>query len=324
MGENGSFQGLWIPREILLLPISIMQKVLLAEIMALSQRKGVCFASNKYLADFIHTSPDTVKRCLAGLKEAGYISITGPTCTRKICICTSNLVQKCTTLGAESPELGAKMHLIEYREYKENAKKTLAKGLNAKELTGNFTKRFTAAKDLSTKWAVITDSIGEIVSKPAEYISEKLTAASNSIYEFLFETEKEASPGKRVKGFFNLITEKTNIMFNKMVSKFEEKIWDPLKEKLGLGDAKSYLKKFGSAVGNSFMSKARGLGNIVNDAVEDLTREPDQNSARQKIAQEYNAHDVRRLGRLKRDQEGKLYVDDPNPVSYTHLRAHET
>lgn len=199
-----------------------------------------------------------------------------------------------------------------YREYKENAKKTLAKGLNAKELTGNFTKRFTAAKDLSTKWAVITDSIGEIVSKPAEYISEKLTAASNSIYEFLFETEKEASPGKRVKGFFNLITEKTNIMFNKMVSKFEEKIWDPLKEKLGLGDAKSYLKKFGSAVGNSFMSKARGLGNIVADVAEDLTRESDQNSARQKIAQEYNAYDVRRLGNLKRDQEDRLYVDNPN------------
>ena len=121
MGENGSFQGLWIPREILLLPISIMQKVLLAEIMALSQRKGVCFASNKYLADFIHTSPDTVKRCLAGLKEAGYISITGPTCTRKICICTSNLVQKCTTLGAESPELGAKMHHDEHSYLVQNA-----------------------------------------------------------------------------------------------------------------------------------------------------------------------------------------------------------
>ncbi len=197
-----------------------------------------------------------------------------------------------------------------YREYKENAKKTLAKGLNAKELTGNFTKRFTAAKDLSTKWAVITDSIGEIVSKPAEYISEKLTAASNSIYEFLFETEKEASPGKRVKGFFNLITEKTNIMFNKMVSKFEEKIWDPLKEKLGLGDAKSYLKKFGSAVGNSFMSKARGLGNIVADVAEDLTREPDQNAINAKLAKEYNEHDVRRLGNLRRDQNGRLYVDN--------------
>ena len=128
MGENGSFQGLWIPREILLLPISIMQKVLLAEIMALSQRKGACFASNKYLADFIHTSTDTVKRCLTGLKEAGYISITGPTCTRKICICKSNLVQKCTELGAESPELGAKMHHIEYREYKENIGENIAGG----------------------------------------------------------------------------------------------------------------------------------------------------------------------------------------------------
>ena len=199
-----------------------------------------------------------------------------------------------------------------YREYKENAKKTLAKGLNAKELTGNFTKRFTAAKDLSTKWAVITDSIGEIVSKPAEYISEKLTAASNTIYEFLFETEKEASPGKRVKGFFNLITEKTNIMFNKMVSKFEEKIWDPLKEKLGLGDAKSYLKKFGSAVGNSFMSKARGLGNIVADVAEDLTREPDQNAINAKMVKEFNDHDVRRLAGFKKDQYGRFYLDDPH------------
>ena len=114
MGENGSFQGLWIPREILLLPISITQKVLLAEIMALSQRQGVCFASNKYLADFIHKSSDTVKRCLAGLKEAGYISITGSTCTRKICICASQLGAKCTSLGAESPELGAKMHHDEH------------------------------------------------------------------------------------------------------------------------------------------------------------------------------------------------------------------
>ncbi len=199
-----------------------------------------------------------------------------------------------------------------YREYKENAKKTLAKGLNAKELTGNFTKRFTAAKDLSTKWAVITDSIGEIVSKPAEYISEKLTAASNSIYEFLFETEKEASPGKRVKGFFNLITEKTNLMFNKMVSKFEEKIWDPLKEKLGLGDAKSYLKKFGSAVGNSFMSKAKGLGNIVTDVAEDLTREPDQNAINAKMVKEFNDHDVRRLAGFKKDQYGRFYLDDPH------------
>ncbi len=199
-----------------------------------------------------------------------------------------------------------------YREYKENAKKTLAKGLNAKELTGNFTKRFTAAKDLSTKWAVITNSIGEIVSKPAEYISEKLTAASNTIYEFLFETEKEASPGKRVKGFFNLITEKTNIMFNKMVSKFEEKIWDPLKEKLGLDDAKSYLKKFGSAVGNSFMSKARGLGNMVADVAEDLTREPDQNAINAKMVKEFNDHDVRRLAGFKKDQYGRFYLDDPH------------
>ena len=144
MGENGSFQGLWIPREILLLPISITQKVLLAEIMALSQRQGVCFASNKYLADFIHKSSDTVKRCLAGLKEAGYISITGSTCTRKICICASQLGAKCTSLGAESPELGAKMHHDEHSNLVQKRPNLVQKRPNLVQKRPNLVQKYTS------------------------------------------------------------------------------------------------------------------------------------------------------------------------------------
>lgn len=83
MGENGSFQGLWIPREILLLPISITQKVLLAEFLALNQSDG-CFASNQYLADFMQLSVDSIKKHLRRLKAAGYIDIQGGNYSRYI------------------------------------------------------------------------------------------------------------------------------------------------------------------------------------------------------------------------------------------------
>ena len=83
MGENGSFQGLWIPREILLLPISITQKVLLAEFLALNKSNG-CFASNQYLADFMQLSVDSIKKHLRRLKAAGYIDIQGGNYSRYI------------------------------------------------------------------------------------------------------------------------------------------------------------------------------------------------------------------------------------------------
>ena len=83
MGENGNFQGLWIPREILLLPISITQKVLLAEFLALNKSNG-CFASNQYLADFMQLSVDSIKKHLRRLKVAGYIDIQGGNYSRYI------------------------------------------------------------------------------------------------------------------------------------------------------------------------------------------------------------------------------------------------
>ena len=41
MEESGGFQGLWIPREIWLLPMGIVQKNLLAELVAHQQGMGV-------------------------------------------------------------------------------------------------------------------------------------------------------------------------------------------------------------------------------------------------------------------------------------------
>lgn len=50
-------------------------KLLYAEITALQEACGYCFASNKYLADNFGVKPDTITRLLSNLVDAGYINI---------------------------------------------------------------------------------------------------------------------------------------------------------------------------------------------------------------------------------------------------------
>jgi DNA-binding MarR family transcriptional regulator len=53
--------------------ITIQQKVLLCFIQALSNSKGYCFASNKYLADLIGVKKDSVTKMLQKLEDYGFI-----------------------------------------------------------------------------------------------------------------------------------------------------------------------------------------------------------------------------------------------------------
>lgn len=73
--DDKSATGLWIPDEVLKLPISIPQKFLLAEIIILSQNGKGCFASNQYLADFMGLGVNSVQKHIAALKSAGYITV---------------------------------------------------------------------------------------------------------------------------------------------------------------------------------------------------------------------------------------------------------
>ena len=86
MEENGGFQGLWIPREIWLLPMGIVQKNLLAELIALSKNKNGCYASNQYLAEFMQLGVDSIKKYIKNLKDTGYIDVQGGNYSRCITI----------------------------------------------------------------------------------------------------------------------------------------------------------------------------------------------------------------------------------------------
>ena len=86
MEENGGFQGLWIPREIWLLPMGIVQKTLLAELIALSKNKNGCYASNQYLAEFMQLGVDSIKKYIKNLKDTGYIDVQGGNYSRCITI----------------------------------------------------------------------------------------------------------------------------------------------------------------------------------------------------------------------------------------------
>lgn len=67
------FKGVWIPKEVWLdEKLTYFEKAVYAEIDSLDGDEG-CFASNKYLASFLHCTERHVIRAIAHLKELGYI-----------------------------------------------------------------------------------------------------------------------------------------------------------------------------------------------------------------------------------------------------------
>jgi len=53
--------------------LSSLEKLLCAEITALSSKYGYCFATNNYFADLYGISKETVSRRLNHIKELGYL-----------------------------------------------------------------------------------------------------------------------------------------------------------------------------------------------------------------------------------------------------------
>ena len=73
--ENRDFKGVWIPKEIYLhKELSWSEKILLIEIDSLDndEKKG-CFASNKYLSEFIGISESSMANMISKLKAQKYI-----------------------------------------------------------------------------------------------------------------------------------------------------------------------------------------------------------------------------------------------------------
>ena len=69
-------KGLWIPAEILLdKDLSDKEKIILSMILYLSEEKGSCFASNKYIANIVNVTSDRVSKIISSLKEKEYIRV---------------------------------------------------------------------------------------------------------------------------------------------------------------------------------------------------------------------------------------------------------
>ena len=69
-------KGLWIPAEILLnKDLSDKEKIILSMILYLSEEKGCCFASNKYIANIVNVTPERVSKIISSLKDKGYVKV---------------------------------------------------------------------------------------------------------------------------------------------------------------------------------------------------------------------------------------------------------
>ena len=69
-------KGLLIPAEILLNEdLSDKEKIILSMVLYLSEEKGSCFASNKYIANIVNVTHERVSKIISSLKDKGYVSV---------------------------------------------------------------------------------------------------------------------------------------------------------------------------------------------------------------------------------------------------------
>ena len=71
------FTGVWIPAKIWeSKKLTPTKKMLLAEISALSEDTGYCYAGNPHFAEWLECSPQNISKHIRELKEMGAITIT--------------------------------------------------------------------------------------------------------------------------------------------------------------------------------------------------------------------------------------------------------
>jgi hypothetical protein len=76
MSHHRDFKGVWIPKEIYLdKNLTVMEKLLLAEIDSLSKEDVGCVASNSYLAEFLGCHRTRASHWVKSLSDKGYVSV---------------------------------------------------------------------------------------------------------------------------------------------------------------------------------------------------------------------------------------------------------
>lgn len=113
-------------------------------------------------------------------------------------------------------------------------------------LEGNFKERFKNAK-LEEKFQMLVNQANKITSQPAKWLTEAIQKTDQRIYDFFYgaETGEEDEEGNDIRGMMNLMVMKFNQSLNKMTDWADEKIFEPLKKKLGVESMEDLLKKIG-------------------------------------------------------------------------------
>ena len=102
---NRDFKGIWIPKELYLLDKSVLswsEKILLIEIHSFTNEANGCFASNKYLGDFIGVSAGRIANMKTKLRKLGLIVDNGFDGRRKTVSTTKDFTKKLIQLSRKS------------------------------------------------------------------------------------------------------------------------------------------------------------------------------------------------------------------------------
>lgn len=111
--------------------------------------------------------------------------------------------------------------------------------------------RLREAGTLVDKFKVISEGISDFAKKPASVLASVLDKANQSIFSFFYQDPLYDEEGNKIQGFMDLMISKMKTTFNNFNKFLDEKILDPLKEKLGIdtfGDlADKFLGFFGTS-----------------------------------------------------------------------------
>ena len=114
--------------------------------------------------------------------------------------------------------------------------------------SNNLFNRIRAIKELSDKSSDMVDKIENISKKPIDLIEKTIDKADQHIFELIYGKEGKGDE-RKVKGFMDAMIAKLNITFNKFNNFLDEKILNPLKEKLGIDEQDSLIKGISKKLG---------------------------------------------------------------------------
>lgn len=113
--------------------------------------------------------------------------------------------------------------------------------LENKDKKDNLLERVLAAKTLSEKSQTIVERVDELSKKPMMYLQNVIDKADQHFFELIYGKEGLGEE-KKVKGFLDAMIFKLNKAFINYNNFMEEKILNPLKDKIGIDEDKSLFK----------------------------------------------------------------------------------